>query len=278
MIHDVPTQCWNQDGIGKIASLIGRPMYTDKATESKRMPFVRVCAEVRATDELPEQVSMIVDGNYTINLVVEYNWVPSRCLHCKLFGYSDTHYLEREYPAPEAPKASTTAMNKTTQKKVWSETQKDGRAIKEIAEATKQPPQMPTDSHNAFQPLDQCIETEATDPHTNSEKEETLTAPQGGNLHQPSPMPVGSDYLDEGFQLSKSSLKRIRKNKWISEKEMREAEVREPPSKEKYTSTTLGKPASTSKQPNPKPNSQKGRGNGNRRGSNVQHTNLYLWG
>ncbi|KAF6146581.1 hypothetical protein GIB67_008867 [Kingdonia uniflora] len=52
----------NQDGIEKIASLIGQPMYTDKARESKRRPFVRVCVEVMAIDKFPEQVSMMVDG------------------------------------------------------------------------------------------------------------------------------------------------------------------------------------------------------------------------
>ncbi|KAF6143829.1 hypothetical protein GIB67_001472 [Kingdonia uniflora] len=98
-------------------------MYTDKATESKRRPFVRVYVEVMATDELPEQVSINVDD--TLNL-------------------------------------------------------------------------------------------------------------------KSKSVPIGGDYLDEGFQLSKSAMKKLRKSKRKSEKEMREAEVREPPSKEKYSYSARG--------------------------------------
>ncbi|KAF6154993.1 hypothetical protein GIB67_035740 [Kingdonia uniflora] len=250
MIHDVPTQYWNQDGIGKIASLIGRPMYTDKATESKRRPFVRVCVEVMATDELPEQVSMIVDGDYTIELAVEYNWVPSRCLHCKLFGHSDSHCgdLEKDL-APEAPRAYTAALN--TQKKVWRETQSHqaGKPVREKVVDTTQLPQQATESA-------QYTEVATT----NSNK---VSSTDTLNLKSKSD-PIGGDYLDEGFQLSKSAMKRLRKSKRKSEKEMRKAEVREPPSKEKYSFSARGQTGSSFHSSKPKATTHKAGGHGSK--------------
>ncbi|KAF6142477.1 hypothetical protein GIB67_039441 [Kingdonia uniflora] len=52
MFHNVPNQCWSKEGLGQLASLMGKPLYTDKAIERRSTSFARICIEVDVCDEL----------------------------------------------------------------------------------------------------------------------------------------------------------------------------------------------------------------------------------
>ncbi|KAF6153214.1 hypothetical protein GIB67_016693 [Kingdonia uniflora] len=90
----------NKEGLGQVASLIGKPLYTDKMTEKKKRPNARIFIEVNALDELPKQVIIAVDDEYTITVSVEYNWIPPTCHSCKVFGHNP-------YTCPINPKTDT---------------------------------------------------------------------------------------------------------------------------------------------------------------------------
>ncbi|KAF6141517.1 hypothetical protein GIB67_012279 [Kingdonia uniflora] len=87
--HNVPKQCWTKEGIGQLASMIGKPLYTDKATERGSRAFAYICIEVDVKDDLPDQVMIEVDSKYEIMVGVEYNWIPPKYTGCKVFGHTD---------------------------------------------------------------------------------------------------------------------------------------------------------------------------------------------
>lgn len=87
-IHKLPFECWTAEGLGRIASTIGKPLHVDKATEKQmRLDFARVCVEIDAESELPDEVQIKVNG-HSIVVQLEYQWLPAKCAKCKVFGHS----------------------------------------------------------------------------------------------------------------------------------------------------------------------------------------------
>ncbi|XP_077220979.1 uncharacterized protein LOC143854759 [Tasmannia lanceolata] len=53
----LPLEFWNQNGISKIASLIGTPLYMDShIAECTRLSFARLCVEIQIGAKLPDSV------------------------------------------------------------------------------------------------------------------------------------------------------------------------------------------------------------------------------
>lgn len=71
-----------------MASLIGKPLFTDKMTaERERLAFARVCIEVKAGATLPEEILLQdVNGSRSMQKI-EYEWIPVSCSHCNVFGH-----------------------------------------------------------------------------------------------------------------------------------------------------------------------------------------------
>jgi hypothetical protein len=87
-IHKLPLECWTEAGLSRIASSIGKPIHVDNATAKRqRLDFARVCVEIEAGDELPTEVQVIVNGESVV-VHIEYQWLPSNCTKCKIFGHS----------------------------------------------------------------------------------------------------------------------------------------------------------------------------------------------
>lgn len=54
-----PLEFWNPINLGKIASKVGKPLYTDKRTSTKgRLSYARVHVEVDASMELVRMVKI----------------------------------------------------------------------------------------------------------------------------------------------------------------------------------------------------------------------------
>jgi len=87
-IHKLPLECWTEAGLSRIASSIGKPIHVDNATAKRqRLDFARVCVEVEAGDELPDEVQIKVNGDSVV-VTIEYQWLPSNCSKCRIFGHS----------------------------------------------------------------------------------------------------------------------------------------------------------------------------------------------
>ncbi|XP_028120127.1 uncharacterized protein LOC114317570 [Camellia sinensis] len=85
--HNIPLEYWDGDGLGRIASAVGVPLFMDQLTSSgSRISFARVCVDISAVSEFPDSF-IITSGDVSMNIHVEYQGVPSRCMHCHVFGH-----------------------------------------------------------------------------------------------------------------------------------------------------------------------------------------------
>ena len=91
---------WGVSFLGRLASLVGQPMFTDKLTaDRRRLSYARVCFEVTADSELPDEVWYEKDDGTLTAQRVEYDWKPPICTSCKSFAHSSASCLVRK-PAP----------------------------------------------------------------------------------------------------------------------------------------------------------------------------------
>ncbi|KAG5565789.1 hypothetical protein RHGRI_001646 [Rhododendron griersonianum] len=97
-LHNLPLELWNQECLSRVASTIGRPLHVDQATaKTSRQPGLlqtkstsaRVCIEISAEHDLPEDVRITVENNSVV-VPIEYQVLPSSCKECKVFGHSIT--------------------------------------------------------------------------------------------------------------------------------------------------------------------------------------------
>lgn len=95
---------WSKRVRSKATSIIGKPLYTDKATASGgRLVFARCFIEITATLVLSRSVKLDVGNGEVIEVPVEFKWVPPRCLKCKSFGHLESHYPTVEVWKPKKP-------------------------------------------------------------------------------------------------------------------------------------------------------------------------------
>ncbi|KAF9624332.1 hypothetical protein IFM89_009615 [Coptis chinensis] len=75
-LFDVPRELWSEEGLGVVASSLGKPLLMDEATASRRrIAFARVCVEIEISSELPKDFEIEMEkGNVRIRTV----WVPRR--------------------------------------------------------------------------------------------------------------------------------------------------------------------------------------------------------
>ncbi|XP_077231897.1 uncharacterized protein LOC143865141 [Tasmannia lanceolata] len=84
----LPLQFWSANGISKIASYIGNPLYMDsKTAESTRLSYARCCIEVEAGTPYPEVIPIHTTKGVH-NQEVQYDWKPSACKQCNNFSHS----------------------------------------------------------------------------------------------------------------------------------------------------------------------------------------------
>ncbi|KAJ9546729.1 hypothetical protein OSB04_019272 [Centaurea solstitialis] len=97
-LHNVPLVAFNKEGISRIASALGIPKQMDACTTSMcdkswgRPGFAKVLIETWAVGELKRELQVVIpslsggeESRVTIN--VEYDWEPTQCSHCMVFGH-----------------------------------------------------------------------------------------------------------------------------------------------------------------------------------------------
>ncbi|XP_009768291.1 uncharacterized protein [Nicotiana sylvestris] len=85
----LPVQCWAEENLGRIASLLGKPICTDKLTaQCKRISFARILVEMDITQPLPDGVTIENPDGSTWEQRVEFEWKPKLCMDCNKFGHS----------------------------------------------------------------------------------------------------------------------------------------------------------------------------------------------
>ncbi|KAJ6730104.1 GLYCINE-RICH CELL WALL STRUCTURAL PROTEIN 1.8-LIKE [Salix viminalis] len=89
-IHGLPFPLWSRKGLSLVASKVGRPLACDEATFTcSRLDFARVCVEIDAASPFIHNFSVLTPlSQDPLNIEVEFEWKPTRCAKCCLFGHS----------------------------------------------------------------------------------------------------------------------------------------------------------------------------------------------
>lgn len=87
----LPLKLWSRDIISRIASLMGKPLFMDRATTmGDRIDYARCFIDIKAGFPFPNKVSIQVEEGELQDIDIEYEWIPPACAKCKSFGHLDT--------------------------------------------------------------------------------------------------------------------------------------------------------------------------------------------
>ncbi|XP_028091363.1 uncharacterized protein LOC114291701 [Camellia sinensis] len=96
---NVPFEYWDSDGLSRIASAVGVPLFMDQLTEQgSRVSFARVCVEVEAASTLPAMFKVDCEG-IEATVKVEYQGLPPKCDHCIAFGHDTARCVKTQVAA-----------------------------------------------------------------------------------------------------------------------------------------------------------------------------------
>ncbi|KAJ6731272.1 GLYCINE-RICH CELL WALL STRUCTURAL PROTEIN 1.8-LIKE [Salix viminalis] len=89
-LQGLPFPLWNKEGLSLAVSMVGKPLASDEATmKCSRLEYARVCIEVDASFPLTNQFQVVSQlSEEPITVDVSYEWKPSRCAKCMVFGHS----------------------------------------------------------------------------------------------------------------------------------------------------------------------------------------------
>ncbi|KAK8675274.1 hypothetical protein V6N13_033343 [Hibiscus sabdariffa] len=75
----VPLELYSQQGLGYIASALGKPLYTDRATTLKnQLEYAKVCIEVGAKDDISDSVLVEIGDGRSVNAGVVSDVISER--------------------------------------------------------------------------------------------------------------------------------------------------------------------------------------------------------
>jgi hypothetical protein len=90
-IHNLPFELWTSKGLSFVASALGIPLHADHVTLTrKRLSYARVCVEVDATKDVVRDFDVKCSNGEWKTIHVNYEWLPSRCNVCKVFGHDSS--------------------------------------------------------------------------------------------------------------------------------------------------------------------------------------------
>ncbi|KAF9588510.1 hypothetical protein IFM89_013004 [Coptis chinensis] len=88
-MHNVPKVMQTDEGLGFIASKVGKPHCQDRLTKERRgLDYARVCVEYKVNETLPDSFDIRLSPNNVRKISYEYLWIPKRCDYCHIFGHT----------------------------------------------------------------------------------------------------------------------------------------------------------------------------------------------
>ncbi|PWA97321.1 hypothetical protein CTI12_AA029930 [Artemisia annua] len=103
-MSNVPLEAWSLKGISALASSLGKPMVMDNMTAAMcfkgvgNLDYARVLVEIDAEKEIKHVIEVQyrdmdnkVKGTKKISVV--YDWKPTRCAECKVFGHDTSRCM-----------------------------------------------------------------------------------------------------------------------------------------------------------------------------------------
>ncbi|RID49489.1 hypothetical protein BRARA_H00288 [Brassica rapa] len=90
-LRQVPLQFFNEDGLERIASLVGDPKFLHPTTANKtNLEVAKVFTIIDPRKPLPEVVNVQFEAGKICRVLVSSPWMPPVCGHCKEIGHTST--------------------------------------------------------------------------------------------------------------------------------------------------------------------------------------------
>ncbi|KAG7579142.1 Reverse transcriptase domain [Arabidopsis thaliana x Arabidopsis arenosa] len=91
-LRNVPYQFFNEEGLERIAGLVGDPKFLHPSTANKtNLEVAKVFTIIDPRKPLPEAVNVQFDTGEVRRVLVSSPWMPPVCAHCKEIGHSLRH-------------------------------------------------------------------------------------------------------------------------------------------------------------------------------------------
>ncbi|KAJ8424344.1 hypothetical protein Cgig2_015610 [Carnegiea gigantea] len=95
-LPDLDIKNWGSESLSKICSVLGIPLKTDRYIKDRAMiNYARVLVEFPLEGPFPEIVDFFNENNTLIRQSVAYEWLPSKCSHCHMFGHLEEVYRKK---------------------------------------------------------------------------------------------------------------------------------------------------------------------------------------
>ncbi|XP_039158978.1 uncharacterized protein LOC120288858 [Eucalyptus grandis] len=89
--RNLPLAFWSSQGISKVASAVGKPLYVDLCTKQiKMLAFAKVCVEITMKQPIYDAIEVVHNGESCL-VGVEYEWRPTACSGCGIFSHKCAH-------------------------------------------------------------------------------------------------------------------------------------------------------------------------------------------
>ncbi|KAJ8419773.1 hypothetical protein Cgig2_002904 [Carnegiea gigantea] len=89
------------ESLSKIGSMLGIPIKTDKTTKEKAaLSYARLLIEMPVSGPFSDCIDFIFDGDKVVRQFVKYEWKPTKCTHCLMFGHEEQNCTKKQriYP------------------------------------------------------------------------------------------------------------------------------------------------------------------------------------
>ncbi|CAL1389920.1 unnamed protein product [Linum trigynum] len=87
-IHELPLEYMTVEGLSRVASLLGTPLWMDQATRlGAYMATTKLCIEMDADCPFSSELQIHPKGEERLTLFIHYFYIPDRCEQCVDFGH-----------------------------------------------------------------------------------------------------------------------------------------------------------------------------------------------
>lgn len=96
-LHGLNVKYWGIDSLGKIGSILGIPIKTDRYTMEKRyLQYARLLIDIPLDMEFPDYVEFVNEHDILIRVDIHYEWKPLKCAHCHMYGHLENECRKKD--------------------------------------------------------------------------------------------------------------------------------------------------------------------------------------
>ncbi|KAJ8436659.1 hypothetical protein Cgig2_003038 [Carnegiea gigantea] len=88
---------WGLESLSKIGSILEIPIKTYRYAKEKSMIcYAKLLIDISSDGHFPKFIEFFNDNDELVRQQVKYEWKPTKCTHCHMFGYEEENCKRRE--------------------------------------------------------------------------------------------------------------------------------------------------------------------------------------